>query len=134
MIYCIIYIDHHFWTSLIKLISEQQEHYFLLCDALPEDRILREQLQQRRLVSVWFFYRLKYSCCKMHFRWVSGQKSHNDYVPGSSEKAINTSLRKKPKPPFLPHRPPDCFCRDIMSQHNHLAHISSQAKICDCGC
>ncbi|KAI2648328.1 Zinc finger protein 277 [Labeo rohita] len=44
------------FCSVIKTNSEgpveQQEHYFLLCDALPEDRILREQLQQRRLVSV----------------------------------------------------------------------------------
>ncbi|XP_043944612.1 zinc finger protein 277 isoform X2 [Protopterus annectens] len=31
---------------------EEQEHYFLLCDALPEDRILREQLQQKRLENV----------------------------------------------------------------------------------
>uniref|UniRef100_A0A8C5MAY6 Zinc finger protein 277 n=1 Tax=Leptobrachium leishanense TaxID=445787 RepID=A0A8C5MAY6_9ANUR len=29
--------------------SDQQEDYFLLCDVLPEDRILREQLQQERL-------------------------------------------------------------------------------------
>lgn len=44
------------WTLITKkllcVILEQQELYFLLCDALPEDRILREQLQQRRLVSV----------------------------------------------------------------------------------
>ncbi|KAL2093275.1 hypothetical protein ACEWY4_010587 [Coilia grayii] len=31
---------------------ERQEEYFLLCDALPEDRILREQLQQKRLEEV----------------------------------------------------------------------------------
>ncbi|KAJ8249787.1 hypothetical protein COCON_G00230030 [Conger conger] len=31
---------------------EKQERYFLLCDALPEDRILREQLQQKRLEEV----------------------------------------------------------------------------------
>ncbi|KAJ8411273.1 hypothetical protein AAFF_G00172790 [Aldrovandia affinis] len=31
---------------------EKQEFYFLLCDALPEDRILREQLQQKRLEEV----------------------------------------------------------------------------------
>ncbi|KTG32871.1 hypothetical protein cypCar_00003946 [Cyprinus carpio] len=44
------------FCSVIKTNSEgpveQQEHYFLLCDALPEDRILREQLQQRRLEEV----------------------------------------------------------------------------------
>lgn len=44
------------YCSVIKTNSEgpvdQQEHYFLLCDALPEDRILREQLQQRRLEEV----------------------------------------------------------------------------------
>ncbi|MEE6480884.1 hypothetical protein FKM82_012698, partial [Ascaphus truei] len=28
---------------------ENQEDYFLLCDVLPEDRVLREQLQQERL-------------------------------------------------------------------------------------
>ncbi|KAF4800263.1 zinc finger protein [Turdus rufiventris] len=28
---------------------EEQENYFLLCDVLPEDRLLREQLQQKRL-------------------------------------------------------------------------------------
>uniref|UniRef100_F7DEP0 Zinc finger protein 277 n=1 Tax=Ornithorhynchus anatinus TaxID=9258 RepID=F7DEP0_ORNAN len=31
---------------------EEQEHYFLLCDVLPEDRILREKLQQKRLEEV----------------------------------------------------------------------------------
>ncbi|KAK9952388.1 hypothetical protein ABG768_018230 [Culter alburnus] len=44
------------FCSVIKTNSEgpeeQQELYFLLCDALPEDRILREQLQQRRLEKV----------------------------------------------------------------------------------
>ncbi|KAE8615853.1 hypothetical protein XENTR_v10008639 [Xenopus tropicalis] len=28
---------------------EQQENFFLLCDVLPEDRVLREELQQERL-------------------------------------------------------------------------------------
>ncbi|KAM6384707.1 zinc finger protein 277 isoform 1-T1 [Alca torda] len=28
---------------------EEQDNYFLLCDVLPEDRLLREQLQQKRL-------------------------------------------------------------------------------------
>ncbi|KAM4747743.1 zinc finger protein 277 [Rhinophrynus dorsalis] len=31
---------------------EKQEYYFLLCDVLPEDRILREQLQQERLKEI----------------------------------------------------------------------------------
>uniref|UniRef100_A0A3P8TNK5 Zinc finger protein 277 n=1 Tax=Amphiprion percula TaxID=161767 RepID=A0A3P8TNK5_AMPPE len=31
---------------------EKQEDYFLLCDVLPEDRILREKLQQKRLEEV----------------------------------------------------------------------------------
>ncbi|KAJ8002835.1 hypothetical protein DPEC_G00163100 [Dallia pectoralis] len=31
---------------------EKQEHYFLLCDILPEDRVLREQLQQKRLEEI----------------------------------------------------------------------------------
>ncbi|XP_048863323.1 zinc finger protein 277 isoform X2 [Brienomyrus brachyistius] len=32
--------------------AEKQERYFLLCDALPEDRVLREQLQQERLEQI----------------------------------------------------------------------------------
>ncbi|KAG7454719.1 hypothetical protein MATL_G00262740 [Megalops atlanticus] len=44
------------FCSVIKTNSEgpveKQEHYFLLCDALPEDRVLREQLQQRRLEEI----------------------------------------------------------------------------------
>ncbi|XP_075713202.1 zinc finger protein 277 [Rhinoderma darwinii] len=32
--------------------EDQQENYFLLCDVLPEDRILREELQQERLKSI----------------------------------------------------------------------------------
>ncbi|XP_024911830.1 zinc finger protein 277 isoform X1 [Cynoglossus semilaevis] len=31
---------------------EKQEEYFLLCDVLPEDRLLREKLQQKRLETV----------------------------------------------------------------------------------
>nr|XP_015208035.1 PREDICTED: zinc finger protein 277 [Lepisosteus oculatus] len=31
---------------------ERQEDYFLLCDVLPEDRVLREQLQQKRLEAI----------------------------------------------------------------------------------
>ncbi|CAB1444412.1 unnamed protein product, partial [Pleuronectes platessa] len=30
----------------------KQENYFLLCDVLPEDRLLRERLQQKRLEEV----------------------------------------------------------------------------------
>uniref|UniRef100_A0A4W3IXD9 Zinc finger protein 277 n=1 Tax=Callorhinchus milii TaxID=7868 RepID=A0A4W3IXD9_CALMI len=44
------------FCSVIKTNSqapeEEQETYFLLCDVLPEDRVLREQLQQRRLEEV----------------------------------------------------------------------------------
>ncbi|KAJ8245662.1 hypothetical protein GJAV_G00273120 [Gymnothorax javanicus] len=44
------------FCSVIKTNSEgpveKQEHYFLLCDVLPEDRVLREQLQHKRLVEV----------------------------------------------------------------------------------
>ncbi|XP_042562765.1 zinc finger protein 277 [Clupea harengus] len=44
------------FCSVIKTNStgpvDQQEEYYLLCDALPEDRILREQLQQKRLEEV----------------------------------------------------------------------------------
>ncbi|KAM3608755.1 uncharacterized protein V6R79_004180 [Siganus canaliculatus] len=44
------------FCSVIKTNStgpvEKQEFYFLLCDVLPEDRILRERLQQKRLEAV----------------------------------------------------------------------------------
>ncbi|XP_075996880.1 zinc finger protein 277 [Genypterus blacodes] len=44
------------FCSVIKTNStgpvEKQEEYFLLCDVLPEDRILREKLQQKRLEEV----------------------------------------------------------------------------------
>ncbi|XP_068459956.1 zinc finger protein 277 isoform X2 [Clinocottus analis] len=44
------------FCSVIKTNShgpaEKQENYFLLCDVLPEDRILREKLQQKRLEEV----------------------------------------------------------------------------------
>ncbi|XP_035521769.1 zinc finger protein 277 [Morone saxatilis] len=44
------------FCSVIKTNStgpvEKQENYFLLCDVLPEDRILRERLQQKRLEEV----------------------------------------------------------------------------------
>ncbi|XP_069570571.1 zinc finger protein 277 [Brachyistius frenatus] len=44
------------FCSVIKTNStgpaEKQEHYFLLCDVLPEDRVLREKLQQKRLEEV----------------------------------------------------------------------------------
>lgn len=33
-----------------NLSTEEQDNYFLLCDVLPEDRVLREELQKRRLV------------------------------------------------------------------------------------
>lgn len=36
------------------LSTEEQENYFLLCDVLPEDRILREELQKQRLVRIVF--------------------------------------------------------------------------------
>ncbi|XP_075065123.1 zinc finger protein 277 [Mixophyes fleayi] len=44
------------FCSVIKTNSEapedQQENYFLLCDVLPEDRALREDLQQERLKNI----------------------------------------------------------------------------------
>ncbi|KAM6937919.1 zinc finger protein 277 [Xenentodon cancila] len=44
------------FCSVIKTNStgpaEKQEEYFLLCDVLPEDRMLRENLQQKRLEEV----------------------------------------------------------------------------------
>lgn len=44
----------HIYLLLIS--TEKQENYFLLCDVLPEDRVLRERLQQRRLVRVYYVY------------------------------------------------------------------------------
>lgn len=40
---------------------EDQADYYLLCGVLPEDRVLREQLQQKRLVSDYdrLFVKLK---------------------------------------------------------------------------
>ncbi|XP_053741891.1 zinc finger protein 277 isoform X2 [Synchiropus splendidus] len=35
-----------------QIYQNKQENYFLLCDILPEDRILRENLQQKRLEEV----------------------------------------------------------------------------------
>lgn len=40
----------HPLPTLPNLLTEEQDNYFLLCDVLPEDRLLREQLQQKRLV------------------------------------------------------------------------------------
>lgn len=40
----------HSLPTLPNLLTEEQDNYFLLCDVLPEDRLLREQLQQKRLV------------------------------------------------------------------------------------
>ncbi|XP_020774807.1 zinc finger protein 277 isoform X2 [Boleophthalmus pectinirostris] len=44
------------FCSVIKTNSqgpvEKQEEYYLLCDVLPEDRVLRERLQQKRLEDV----------------------------------------------------------------------------------
>uniref|UniRef100_A0A672JKM7 Zinc finger protein 277 n=1 Tax=Salarias fasciatus TaxID=181472 RepID=A0A672JKM7_SALFA len=44
------------FCSVIKTNStgpvEKQEEYFLLCDVLPEDRLFREKLQQKRLEEV----------------------------------------------------------------------------------
>uniref|UniRef100_A0A8V0XAA3 Zinc finger protein 277 n=1 Tax=Gallus gallus TaxID=9031 RepID=A0A8V0XAA3_CHICK len=38
---------------------EEQDNYFLLCDVLPEDRLLREQLQQKRLVRNYTYFLFK---------------------------------------------------------------------------
>ncbi|XP_017390513.1 zinc finger protein 277 isoform X3 [Cebus imitator] len=44
------------FCSVIRINStapfEEQENYFLLCDVLPEDRILREELQKQRLKEI----------------------------------------------------------------------------------
>ncbi|KAM5172282.1 LOW QUALITY PROTEIN: zinc finger protein 277 [Mantella aurantiaca] len=46
-VYCVT--DFYSITAIFHQSIEQQENYFLLCDVLPEDRILREELQQERL-------------------------------------------------------------------------------------
>uniref|UniRef100_A0A2K6UVG3 ZN622/Rei1/Reh1 zinc finger C2H2-type domain-containing protein n=1 Tax=Saimiri boliviensis boliviensis TaxID=39432 RepID=A0A2K6UVG3_SAIBB len=44
------------FCSVIRINStapfEEQENYFLLCDVLPEDRVLREELQKQRLKEI----------------------------------------------------------------------------------
>lgn len=40
----------HYKLFFLADLTEEQEDYFLLCDVLPEDRVLREKLQQKRLV------------------------------------------------------------------------------------
>ncbi|KAM7121138.1 zinc finger protein 277 isoform 2-T2 [Molossus nigricans] len=44
------------FCSVIRINStappEEQDHYFLLCDVLPEDRVLREELQRRKLTAI----------------------------------------------------------------------------------
>ncbi|KAG5273391.1 hypothetical protein AALO_G00150840 [Alosa alosa] len=58
------------FCSVIKTNStgpvDQQEEYYLLCDALPEDRILREQLQQRRLEEVLEQQQKERDDCNFH--------------------------------------------------------------------
>lgn len=46
----------HPLPTLPDLLTEEQDNYFLLCDVLPEDRLLREQLQQKRLVRNHFYF------------------------------------------------------------------------------
>ncbi|KAM6203157.1 zinc finger protein 277 [Rhynchocyon petersi] len=44
------------FCSVIRINStappEEQDNYFLLCDVLPEDRLLREELQKKRLTEI----------------------------------------------------------------------------------
>ncbi|XP_054632693.1 zinc finger protein 277 [Dunckerocampus dactyliophorus] len=58
------------FCSVIKTNStgpvEQQEHYFLLCDVLPEDRTLREKLQQKRLEEVLEQQQKEREDCSFH--------------------------------------------------------------------
>nr|XP_057931637.1 zinc finger protein 277 isoform X2 [Doryrhamphus excisus] len=58
------------FCSVIKTNStgpvEQQEHYFLLCDVLPEDRALREKLQQKRLEEVLEQQQKEREDCSFH--------------------------------------------------------------------
>ena len=51
------------------LSTEEQDNYYLLCDVLPEDRILREELQKQKLVRI-----LKYEQCIR-----STHKNHSCY-------------------------------------------------------
>ncbi|RVE71468.1 hypothetical protein OJAV_G00052200 [Oryzias javanicus] len=58
------------FCSVIKTNStgpvEKQEEYFLLCDVLPEDRILREKLQQKRLEEVLEQQEKERNDCSFH--------------------------------------------------------------------
>ncbi|KAG8439780.1 hypothetical protein GDO86_005809 [Hymenochirus boettgeri] len=45
---------------------EEQENYFLLCDVLPEDRILREELQQERLREILEQQHFERNCLNIH--------------------------------------------------------------------
>ncbi|XP_039177654.1 zinc finger protein 277 isoform X4 [Crotalus tigris] len=45
-------VTHVALTLLVYFVTEDQDDYFLLCDALPEDRELREKLQQQRLKDI----------------------------------------------------------------------------------
>ncbi|XP_072242597.1 zinc finger protein 277 isoform X2 [Leuresthes tenuis] len=58
------------FCSVIKTNStgpaEKQEHYFLLCDILPEDRTLREKLQQKRLEEVLEQQQVERDDCSFH--------------------------------------------------------------------
>lgn len=42
-----------FFIYFSALPTEEQDNYFLLCDVLPEDRILREELQKQKLVRIY---------------------------------------------------------------------------------
>jgi hypothetical protein len=44
--------DTNFLIYFPILSTEEQDNYFLLCDVLPEDRILREELQKQKLVRI----------------------------------------------------------------------------------
>lgn len=49
----------HALPILTDFLTEEQDNYFLLCDVLPEDRLLREQLQQKRLVRNYTYFLFK---------------------------------------------------------------------------
>lgn len=49
----------HSLLTLYNLLTEEQDNFFLLCDVLPEDRLLREQLQQKRLVRNYYCFIFK---------------------------------------------------------------------------
>lgn len=49
--YCIIYI-----TNTEKEAKDESEHYYLLCEKLPEDKEIRDILKKEKLVGQGYVY------------------------------------------------------------------------------